>query len=116
MTTHARRDPMLSTGVVSLFVYYVAQNDPRTRLISPVYADLTALPPIHIHVGADEILLSDSTRLAEKAKAAGVDVQIKIWPGMWHVFLFFAPFVPEASQSIAEMGAAIKHQLGKQSP
>jgi acetyl esterase/lipase len=45
-----------------------------------------------------------------------VDVQMKIWPGMWHVFPFFAPFVPEASQSIAEMGAAIRHQLDQQNP
>jgi acetyl esterase/lipase len=61
-----------------------------------------------IHVGTDEILLSDSTRLADKVRAAGVDVQIKIWPGMWHVFPLFAPFVPESAQAITEIGAAIK--------
>lgn len=48
----------------------------------PLYADFAKLPPIVIHVGADEILLSDSTRLAEKAGDAGLDVQIKIWQGM----------------------------------
>ena len=69
-----------------------------------------------IHVGTDEILLNDSTRLADKAQAAGVDVQIKIWPGMWHIFPFFAPFVPQAAQAIAEIGEAIKSQKGKKYP
>ena len=110
--TNAKRDPWLTTGIKTLFNYYVGQNDPRDPLISPLYADYTKLPPILIHVGTDEILLSDSTRLAEKAKAAGMDVQIKIWQGMWHIFPFFAPFVPEASQAVTEIGNAIRRQIG----
>jgi acetyl esterase/lipase len=110
--TNAGRDPWLTTGMKTLFNYYVGQNDPRDPLISPLYADFTNLPPIVVYVGTDEILLSDSTRLAEKAKDAGVDVQIKIWPGMWHIFPFFAPFVPEASQAVTEIGDAIKHRIG----
>jgi acetyl esterase/lipase len=105
------RDPWLTTGMKTLFNYYVAQNDPRNPLISPLYADFTNLPPIMIYVGMDEILLSDSTRLAEKAKDAGVDVQINIWPGMWHVFPFFAPFAPEAARAVTEIGDAIKHRI-----
>ena len=110
--TNAGRDPWLTTGMKTLFNYYVGQNNPRDPLISPLYADFTKLSPIMIHVGTDEILLSDSTRLVEKAKAAGVDVQIKIWPGMWHIFPFFAPFVPEATQAITEIGDAIRHRIG----
>ena len=53
-------------------------------------------------------MLSDSTRQAEKASQAGVDVHLKIWEGMWHVLPFFAPFVPEARQAIAEVGEFIR--------
>jgi acetyl esterase/lipase len=110
--TNARLDPWLKADTKILFDYYVDRNDPRDPLISPLYADFAKFPPIVIHVGTDEILLSDSTRLADKAKAAGVDVQIKIWPGMWHIFPFFAPFVPEAAQAVAEIGDAIRRRIG----
>jgi acetyl esterase/lipase len=111
MITNARRDPWLSADMKILFNYYVGQNNPRNPLISPLYADFTKLPPIMVHVGTDEVLLSDATRLAEKAKDAGVDVQIKIWPEMWHIFPFFAPFVPESSQAIIEIGDVIKRRV-----
>jgi len=111
MITNARRDPWLTAGMKILFSYYVGQNDPRTPLISPLYADFGKFPPIVIHAGTDEILLSDSTRLAEKARDAGVNVQIKVWKRMWHIFPFFAPFVPEASQAIIEIGDAIRHRI-----
>jgi len=108
MISNAKRDPWLTIDMKILFNYYTGGHDPRDPLISPLYADFAKFPPIVIHVGTDEILLSDSTRLADKAKAAGVDVQIKIWPGMWHIFPFFAPFVPESAQAIVEIGEAIK--------
>ena len=109
--TNAKRDPWLTTDTKILFNYYVAGHDPRDPLISALYADFAKFPPLVIHVGTDEVLLSDSTRLADKAGAAGVDVQIKIWPGMWHIFPFFAPFVPEASQAITEIGNEIRRRL-----
>lgn len=105
---NAKRDPWLTANAKSLFKYYVGQNDPRDPLISPLYADYTGFPPMLIFAGRDEILLSDATRLAEKARQAGVEVQLKVWEGMWHVFPFFAPFVPEASQAISEIGAFIQ--------
>jgi monoterpene epsilon-lactone hydrolase len=111
MITNARRDPWLTADTKILFNYYVGGHDPRDPLISPLYADYTKFPPLVIHVGTDEILLSDSTRLVEKARTAGVDVQIKIWPGMWHIFPFFAPFVPEAAHAITEIGDAIRQQV-----
>jgi len=75
-----------------------------------LYADFTGLSTLLIHVGSDEMMLSDSTRLSEKASKVGVEVKIKIWQGVWHVFPFFAPFVPEASQAIAEIGIFIQNQ------
>jgi acetyl esterase/lipase len=119
LISNARRDPWLTVEAESILRHYIGDHDPRDPLISPLYADLSGLPPMLIHVGQDEIMLSDSTRLAEKAKQAGVAVEItkqagvaveiKIWSGMWHVFPYFAPFVPEASQAIAEIGAFIHH-------
>lgn len=109
--TNARRDPWIKLEAKNLFKYYIAQNDPRNPLISPLYGDYTNSPPLFIFVGGDEIMLSDATRLAEKAKKAGVDVQLKIWEGMWHVFPFFAPFVPESLQAIAEIGDFIQRKV-----
>ncbi len=106
--TNAKRDPWLKVEAKNIFKYYVGLNNPRNPLISPLYADYKDFPPLFIFVGGDEIMLSDSTRLAEKAKSAGVDVQIKIWEGMWHVFPLFAPFVPESLQAINEIGNYIK--------
>jgi monoterpene epsilon-lactone hydrolase len=64
-----------------------------------------------IQVGSHEILLSDSTRFADKARNAGVDVTLKIWDGMWHVFQFQAMSLPEARQAINEIGVFVKEHL-----
>ncbi|NWF69848.1 MAG: alpha/beta hydrolase, partial [Chloroflexi bacterium] len=110
LRTRAAADPYVKPEDKALLRYYIGSHDPRHPLLSPLYADLRGLPPLLIHVGDDEILLSDSTRLAEKATDAGVDVTLKIWPGMWHVFHFFAPLLPEARQALAEMGAYAQKQ------
>jgi acetyl esterase/lipase len=61
-----------------------------------------------IQVGSDEALLSDSTSFAERARAAGVDVTLEVWPRMQHVWQFSANFVPEARQAIDKIGEFIK--------
>jgi acetyl esterase/lipase len=84
--------------------------DPRSPLASPLYADLQGLPPILIQVGSDEVLLSDATRFAEKAKAAGVPVTLEIWDRMQHVWQLAASLLPEgkkAIQKIAEFVEAV---------
>jgi monoterpene epsilon-lactone hydrolase len=90
---------------------YAGSADPANPLISPLFADLHGLPPTLIHVGDDEILLDDSTRMEKNLEAAGVRTHIKIWSGMWHVFQVFAPWVPEAQVSIEEIGAFIRESL-----
>jgi monoterpene epsilon-lactone hydrolase len=85
--------------------YYLGDTDPRNPLASPLYADLTGLPPILIHVGADEVLRDDSTRLAERAKAAAVRVELKIWPVVPHAWQLAPNKVPEARQSLRESAA-----------
>jgi len=87
---------------------YIGSEDPRNPLISPLYADLRGLPPILLHVGEDEVLLDDSMRLAERVRAAGGQARVAIWPHMWHVFQVYAPFLPEACQSIRQIGDFIK--------
>jgi epsilon-lactone hydrolase len=90
---------------------YLGLHDPADPLISPLFADLHGLPPTLTHVGSDEILLDDSTRLNEKLMAAGVESQLNIWDGMWHVFQIFAPYVPEAQLSIDKFGEFIRQSF-----
>jgi len=108
LRTRADADPLLSPHGDALVKCYAADNDPAHPLISPLFANLRGLPPTSIHVGNDEILLSDSTRLKEKMQAAGVEVSLEIWNGMWHVFPVFAPLIPEAQKAIDRIAAFIK--------
>ncbi len=88
--------------------YYAGENDPRLPWISPLYGHLRGLPPIFICVGTNETMLDDSTRFAEKAKAADVDVTLRVWEGMVHCFPLMAPLFPEATQALDEVCAFIK--------
>jgi monoterpene epsilon-lactone hydrolase len=90
---------------------YVGDNDPETPLLSPIGMDLSDLPPLCIHVGEREIVLSDSERLAERARDYGVEVELRIWGGMWHVFQTAAGFVPEARRSLKEIGRFCNQRL-----
>ena len=101
--TNANRCAMFSgTDVAPTARYYLGNTDPRNPLASPLYADLSGLPPLLIHVGADEVLLDDSTRLAERARAAGVPVELKIWPVVPHAWQVAPHLIPEGRQSIQE--------------
>lgn len=82
--------------------YYLGSADPRNPLASPLYADLFGLPSLLIHVGADECLRDDSTRVAEKARASGVPVELKVWPVVPHAWQLAMQILPEARQSLRE--------------
>ena len=69
---------------------------------------MTGMPPMHVQVGDDEILLSDATRLAEKIKSTGGTIEIDVWPDMWHVFQAFLLVVPESRDAIDKLGAYIR--------
>jgi acetyl esterase/lipase len=94
--------------------YYAGDRDPRLPWISPLYGDLRGLPPLFICVGSYEPMLDDSTRFAEKAQAAGVDVCLLVGDEMVHCYPLMAPFFPEATQALNEVCAFIKRQLGIQ--
>jgi acetyl esterase/lipase len=80
--------------------YYLGEMDPRNPLASPLYADLDGLPPFLIHVGEDEVLRDDSTRLAARARAAGVRVELKVWPVVPHAWQLAPHRIPEARESL----------------
>jgi acetyl esterase/lipase len=90
---------------------YAGDHDVRNPLISPLYADFTNFPPFIVHVGDAELLLDDSTRLAERASAAGCDVTIEVWPEMQHVFQIAAGNVPESDSSVAKLGSWLAGHL-----
>lgn len=87
---------------------YLRNTPPQTPLASPVYANLDGLPPLLVQVGSEEVLLSDSLRLAENARLSGVDVTLEVWEGMQHVWQFAASFIPEARQAIEKIGKFIR--------
>jgi acetyl esterase/lipase len=92
--------------------YYCAEHEYRNPLVSPVYADVAGLPPIYIQVGDDEILLSDSTRIAARLEAAGSEVTLEVWPGMFHVFQVFVHQMPESREAIAKFVPFVRSRLG----
>ena len=80
---------------------YLAGADPLQPLASPLRGDLRGLPPLLVHVGAAEVLRDDSVRLADKARAAGVRVQLRVWPVVPHAWQLLW-WMPEARASIGE--------------
>ena len=113
MTTKAEVDPMITKeDVLEGAQAYLNGADPRTPLASPIHADLSGLPPLLIHVGTAEVLLDDATRLAERARSAGVDVTLEPWDDMIHVFQFFASMLPEGQQAIDRIGEFVREHVG----
>jgi phosphinothricin tripeptide acetyl hydrolase len=107
-------DPMVSkAGLDIMAEAYLGERDRKTELASPLFAkDLSGLPPVMIEVGEHEVLLDDSLELAERLRAAGVDVSLTVWPEMIHVFQVFGEMLdPEASQSIAAIASFLATRL-----
>ena len=86
---------------------YLGGADPRNPLASPLYADFAGVPPLLIQVGGAEMLLSDTTRVAECARSAGVDVFEEVWDEMFHVWHLYAPLLPEGQQAVERIGEFI---------
>jgi acetyl esterase/lipase len=109
MVTKAEIDPVATrAGTLMLAKAYLGDTDPRTPLASPIYADLTGLPPLLIQVGTAEVLFDDATRLADRARAAGVDVILEPWDDMIHMWHSFAAILPEGQQAIDRIGEFIR--------
>jgi monoterpene epsilon-lactone hydrolase len=113
LRTRADEDPLVDPKILELMAdAYMGSADRRSPTASPLFADLSGLPPMLVQVGSTEILLDDATRLAERAEAAGVDVTLEVWDDMIHVWHSFADLLPEARQAIERIGAFVEARLG----
>ncbi len=113
LETRAAADPIFTREVLSgLAQAYLGGHDAADPKASPLYARLHGLAPIHIDVGDDEVLLDDSVRFADLARAAGTDVTLSIWRGMPHVFQSSLGHYRAAEQSLNAMGEFLRQRLG----
>lgn len=111
--SRAEADPIHQRPMILALAknYLGGQGDPCDPLVSPLYADLTDLPPLLIQVGDRETVLDDSVMLADKARAAGVEVDLQVWDGMIHVFQMFGAEIPEAHRAIADIAGFVDRHL-----
>lgn len=102
MDTKAGIDPFFTRESLGYTgAMYLAGQDPRQELISPaLLADLTGFPPLLLQAGTNEVLLDDSTRMAARARGAGVDVILDVTADVPHVFQAFAGVLDEADQAL----------------
>ncbi|KLU22762.1 alpha/beta hydrolase [Caballeronia mineralivorans PML1(12)] len=115
MKTNDGRDPMFyGKAFAPAGKLYTGDADVRNPYVSPLYGRFDGLPPLFIQVGDTEVLLDDSTRVAEKARASGVSVDLEIWPKMPHVFQILAPFVPEANQALERAAGFVRRVTMRQ--
>ena len=98
----------LAGDTIATAKLYAKDTDLAHPLVSPVYADLSGLPPLLVQSGDAEILFSENQRLVERARAAGIDVTHEIEPGMVHVFQGFAAVCPQGLVAIASIGAFVR--------
>ena len=111
--TRAAADPMIaSDGLDGMTSSYLGSASPVHPHASPGLADLTGLPPLLIHVGDAEVLLDDSIRLDQKARACGVDSTLEVWPKMIHVWHAFHLMLDEGKQGIERIGEYLRGKWG----
>jgi acetyl esterase/lipase len=115
--SRAELDPMCSaTGLKRMADWFLDGQDPFDPLAAPLHADLTGLPPVLVHVGDHEVLLDDSVRIVDRARAAGVDATIEVWPEMIHVWHAFVGVVPESAEAIERVGEYLRGHLAGRTP
>ncbi len=108
-----RRDSLLhNEGLLWHGRLYAGETDLRDPFISPIYGDCDGLPPIMIQVGELELIYNDSTRMAEKAASCGIEVELVEWGHTFHVWQIYDFMLPEATESIKQMGEYMKKKLG----
>ena len=110
----ANRDPSLVStdgDLDDLARLYRGTHRSDDPLISPLHADFTGLPSTFMTTGTRDLLLSDAVRLDAAMRADGVDVTLRVWEGMWHVFEFVRE-LPEAKASMAEIAGWVRSRVG----
>jgi acetyl esterase/lipase len=110
--TRSDYDPWFEPDRMPAVVEYFCDAETAAEaLVSPVRADASGFPPTLIQVGDHEILLSDSTRLADNIRAAGGRADLHIWPDMWHVFQYFIGQMPESRRAIDDIGRFLRSEF-----
>jgi epsilon-lactone hydrolase len=113
METKRKADPLLSPEALDARVAdYAAGQDAALGLISPIFADLSGLPPVIIQAGTHEVLLDDAIRLARQAAVDDVAVTLDITPGVPHVFQAYYPILDEAAAALDRAGRLLSAHLG----
>jgi monoterpene epsilon-lactone hydrolase len=112
MKTRREVDPLLSQELLQARVSdYTAGQDAALPLISPIFADLSGLPPLIIQAGSHEVLLDDAVRLAGQAATADVEVTLEITPKVPHVFQAYFPMLDEAVGALDRAGQLLSARL-----
>jgi epsilon-lactone hydrolase len=112
MRTKREADVLMSPEALQTRVTdYTSGQDAALGLISPVFADLSGLPPLIIQAGTHEVLLDDAVRLARQAATADVEVTLDITPGVPHVFQTFSPILDEAAAALDRAGHFLSAHL-----
>jgi epsilon-lactone hydrolase len=112
METKSEADPLLSRELLMPRVTdYVSGQDAALGLISPVFADLSGLPPLIIQAGSHEVLLDDAVRLAQRAASADVEVALDVTPGVPHVFQAYSALLDEAVLALDRAGEFLSARL-----
>ncbi len=110
--TQAASDPILNPDRVGHIAQWYADGaDVTLPLISPLFADLVGLPPLFVQVGSAEILLDDSTRLAQAALDQGLDLELDVWEDMFHVWHYYADWIPEGREAIEKIAHFMSAKL-----
>jgi acetyl esterase/lipase len=113
-TTRAELDVMLDAERLHASAAdYLGDASVEEPLASPVFADLSGLPPLLLQVGDPEVLLDDSTRVAQRAEAAGTVADLRVWPEVFHVWMAAAGMVPEADEAVEEWTEWVHDRLGR---
>jgi len=116
-TKKAAVDPVLTRSKLEFFSSTYAGSTPKDNpFISPVYADVSGLPPVVIHVGSEEMLLSDSQVVVQKIRESGGDVTLLQGEGMWHCWHLLASYIPEARQAMHAFAVSIDTYLSADRP
>jgi epsilon-lactone hydrolase len=111
--SNREKDPFFKReGVEMLTRMVLGSADPRDPRCSPIFADLRGLPPTYVQVGGDETLLDESRRFVERAKHAGADVRIDIFPAMLHTFQMAAGRAPESDEALSRVGDWLRPRWG----
>jgi len=112
LAENAATDPMMDAAMFPAIAdYYLAGADPCIPYASPLYGDVTGLPPALIQVGGDEVLRDDAVRMAARLEAAGCKVELEVWPRMPHAWPLYARILPEGREALARAGRFVRSVL-----